>query len=161
MIMAASKFPTMFTCVKGRGSPVGERLQRIYREEVVDGVLTLVPDGEVDGYEITQSYYEDTKLSNILARYNGGDLTALAHTQGFYLDVTKMPRSLQEAENLRIRAEDAFYRLPLDVRAKYNHSPFEFFDGGGMEYVQSLIDAANPAAEEQPIIKEVKADESK
>lgn len=45
-----------------------------------------------------------------------------------YGDFTDAPSSYQDALARLEQAEDAFYTVPSDIRAKFNNNPAEFFD---------------------------------
>ena len=120
-------------------TPIGDRYQQEYEYQIVDGYEQLVPAGVTDLVEKIQESFESTKLSNIIARYNAGDLGALKKAQGVFANISEMPTTLQEAQNMRIKAETAFDSLPVDVREKYDFSAYKFYDEGGLDYLKDLI----------------------
>lgn len=143
-------------------SPVGYQYETEYGYEIVDGYEELVPTGSIDLVAKIQESFESTKLCNIIARFNAGDLDALKKVQGVFVDISQMPKSLQEAQNMRIKAEDAFDQLPVEIREKYDFSAFKFYDEGGIEFLKNYIaDAEYKAPSELPIEKDVTTNESK
>lgn len=126
-----------------KSSPVGERYDQEYEYSVVNGYEELVPSGVVDLQEKIRESFESTKLINIIARFNAGDLNALTKVQGVFADISRAPKSLQEAQNMRILAENAFDDLPLDIREKFGNSALKFLEDGGIAYLKDYIDSAN------------------
>lgn len=91
-----------------------------------DGKVKVVETGKTNLYEKIQASKEDTLIYNILDRFKAGDVTALQKNQGYYADLTEMPKTLAEAQQSLITAENYFNSLPLDVRKEFNHSFSEF-----------------------------------
>ena len=91
-----------------------------------DGKVRVVETGKTNLYEKIQASKEDTLIYNILDRFKAGDVTALQKNQGYYADLTEMPKTLAEAQQSLITAENYFNSLPLDVRKEFNHSFSEF-----------------------------------
>lgn len=109
-------------------TPSGEKIVPTY-SLVIDkdtGKEELKETGKTNLYDYIQSSLEETLIYNIIERYNSGDVDALNKIQGFYGDVTTMPKNLAEAQQIMINAQKVFNDLPVDVRAKYNHSVSEF-----------------------------------
>lgn len=91
-----------------------------------DGNIDLVPSGKEDLYEFIQSHKDSCDIHVLLARYQNGDVDALSRAQGAYGDFTQMPTTYAELLNAMIAGEAYFNSLPVDVRAKFDHS-FEQF----------------------------------
>lgn len=143
-------------------TPFGYQYETEYGYEIVDGYEELVPTGSIDLVAKIQESFESTKLSNIIARFNAGDIDALKKAQGVFADIAEMPKTLQEAQNMRIKAELAFDMLPVDIREKYDFSAFKFYDEGGIEFLKNYIaDAEYNAPAEAPTEKDVIINESK
>lgn len=87
-----------------------------------DGNYTLVPAGEVSVYDEIQSHAESCDINILMKRYLNGDATALSRAQGAYFDASSMPRTYAEMLNMVLDAENAFNALPVDERAKFDHS---------------------------------------
>jgi hypothetical protein len=105
------------------GSPVKKSYGGIYNER---GQLQLVEKGEEDLYGYIQSFAESVDINVILARFTNGESDALSKVQGFYGDITGMPTTYADALNRIDDCREMFQSLPLDVRAKFNHSFTEF-----------------------------------
>ena len=87
-------------------------------------VLKLV--GSHDTYQDIQSYAEEVKVENILARAAAGDIAALNQRTGFYADITNAPKSLAEAQNDILRLSNYFDSLPAEIRARFDNSKERF-----------------------------------
>lgn len=105
------------------GSPVKKTYGGTYNER---GQLQLVEKGEEDLYGYIQSFAESVDINVILARFTNGESDALSKVQGFYGDITGMPTTYADALNRIDDCREMFQSLPLDVRAKFNHSFTEF-----------------------------------
>lgn len=118
-------------------SPIGDGHSPVYEERIVEGKRKLVQVGADNINEFVQKSLEDTKIYNILAKYENGNIDVLNQMHGEYLDVTSLPKNLAEAHNLIINAHKTFESLPLEVRAKFDHSSDVFLqkvsDGSFMD----------------------------
>lgn len=101
----------------------GSRLHKLYHGRVDnDGVFDLVFDGEEDLYEQIQSHAESCDIHTILKRFEAGDLEVLSQRQGVFGDFSEFPTNYAEILNSVIAGENYFNSLPVEVRAKFNHS---------------------------------------
>lgn len=96
-----------------------------------DGVLEVVPTGKINVYDEIQSHAESVDIYTVLKKFQNGDSTVLAKTQGIYGDFTEMPKSYAEMLNTVIKGEKKFNDLPLEVRSKFNHNFSEFIATAG------------------------------
>ena len=107
--------------------PKCEKIVPTYGKEIdKDGKVHIVETGKTNLYEKIQASKEDTLVYNILDRFNAGDVSVLQKNKGYYGDFTDMPKTLAEAQQSLITAENYFNSLPLDVRKEFNHSFSEF-----------------------------------
>ena len=135
-------------------APQGTGERDLYEERVVDGVRQLVVTGKENLKDIIEASKEETLISNIMKRFEMGDINALSRVQGFYGDVTGMPTNLAEAQNMLIKMENDFYSLPMDIKKKFDNS----FD----KYVKDVSSATveqfkemfnlNPIIEDKEVI---------
>ena len=117
----------------------GDPIKPLYGLEVdKNGVTQLVEKGKFDLYEFIQSHKDSVDIHKILERFENGDVSALNKYQGYYADITDAPKSFADALNSVIKAKDLFNSLPLEVRAKFDHSPEQFIAALG---TQKFIDA--------------------
>lgn len=90
------------------------------------GKKEIVESGKTNIYDMIQASKDETMVYNILKRFQNGDIEALSKTKGVYGDFTNAPKTLAEAHQLIINAENHFNDLPLDVRKEFNYSSSEY-----------------------------------
>ena len=105
------------------GNPFKQLYAGSYNER---GQVELKEDGTEDLYAYIQSFAESTDIHSILRRFENGEVDVLEKVQGFYGDITEMPHTYAEALQRISDSEKVFMSLPVDVRAKFNHSFSEF-----------------------------------
>lgn len=105
------------------GNPIKHLYTGSYNER---GQVELKEDGTEDLYAFIQSFAESTDIHSILKRYQNGEVDVLEKVQGFYGDITEMPKTYAEALQRIADSEKVFMSLPVDVRAKFGHSFSEF-----------------------------------
>lgn len=105
------------------GNPIKQLYSGSYNER---GQVELKEDGTEDTYAFIQSFAESTDIHSILRRYQNGEVDVLEKVQGFYGDITEMPKTYAEALQRISDSEKVFWSLPVDVRAKFGHSFSEF-----------------------------------
>lgn len=105
------------------GNPIKQLYTGSYNER---GQVELKEDGTEDIYAFIQSFAESTDIHSILRRYQNGEVDVLEKVQGFYGDITEMPKTYAEALQRISDSEKVFWSLPVDVRAKFGHSFSEF-----------------------------------
>lgn len=117
-----------------------------------EGCEELLPKGKKDIYEQIQSYREECDIKCIIARYLSGDETALAKYSPLFGDFAGAPSTLAEYQQAVLDAKEAFYQLPLDVRAKFNYDPNQFIAAYGSDKYNAIFNikpAPQPAAQEE------------
>lgn len=90
------------------------------------GTLVLDVVGKKNVYEEIQSYKDSVDIYNILRRFAAGEVDVLSKVQGFYDDVSKMPKSYRDVLNLNIKTEQFFEGLPAETKQLFNNSFSEF-----------------------------------
>lgn len=116
-----------FTC---EGNPIKEIYKPIVEK---DGSVILVVEGHENTDEIIKSYEDSVDIDVIIARYMNGDLEALNKRVGQYGDFTDFPKTYAEVLQMKIDAENVFNELPVDLKAKFNNDPDQFFVQSGSE----------------------------
>lgn len=101
------------------GSPVKLVYSPRYSD---DGVLDLVVTGKENIYEFIQSHKESTDIHVLLDRFANGETDVLSRMQGFYGDVSDMPKTYAEVLNAVIAGEETFARLPVEVKQRFDNS---------------------------------------
>lgn len=149
------KFKTQYDKKERVYCSSGDPIKLLYGLEVDDkGVSDLVVKGKFDLYDFIQSHADSVDIHKILERFENGDVDALNKYQGYYADITDAPKTFAEALNTVIKAKDLFNSLPLEVRAKFDHSPEQFIASLG---TQKFIDAVGqksptlPDSVEKPV----------
>lgn len=105
-------------------TPSGTRFINTYQETIgKTGKKELKKTGKENVYERIQLDAESCKIENILHAVAMGDLNALNQREATYADATTMPKNLMEAQNIVLRMKDEFYKMPLEVRQKFDNSP--------------------------------------
>ena len=101
--------------------PAGEQYAiRYIMQYDKDGHKHLVENGKKDLQEIIQKDLESTKIQNIIARcVNPEELKML---QKSTIDITRMPTTMMEANNMMIAARAEFNQLPLEIKRYYGNS---------------------------------------
>ena len=115
--------------------------------------------GEHNTYEEIQSFLEETKIENIIARAAAGDLDALNQRQGIYADISEMPTTGMEALNAILKLEQSFEKLDPETRAKFNNSKEEYitsFKTGEWFEKMGLETGAAQKTEDQAFTPEIK-----
>lgn len=142
-------------------APAGSRMADDFEVQIDErGHKVLVKVGEHDIYEEIQSYLEETKIENILARAAGGDVEALNQRQGIYADITEFPSNLAEAQKTILRLGSEFEKLPNDIREKFDFSKEKFIQTfGSDEWADNMgFKKTAPSTEEQTFVPETKTE---
>lgn len=109
--------------VSNPGNPLKQLYAGSYNER---GQVELKEDGTEDLYAFIQSFAESTDIHSILKRYQNGEVDVLEKVQGFYGDITEMPKTYAEALQRISDSEKVFMSLPVEIRAKFGHSFSQF-----------------------------------
>lgn len=138
------------------GNPIKQLYSGSYNER---GQIELKEDGTEDTYAFIQSFADSTDIHAILRRYQNGEVDVLEKVQGFYGDITEMPRTYAEALQRIADSEKVFMSLPVDVRAKFGHSFSEFLAASqDSDFLDRLgfkpIEQPEPVPDVPPVVKE-------
>lgn len=76
---------------------------------------------------VQQQFVRECDINNILKRYRATGLMRQLPGQPRYGDFSDIP-DYQDALNTVIRAEEAFGRLPSDLRTRFDNDPQKFLD---------------------------------
>lgn len=120
---APTIFKTMYSRPETIPAATGDEFDNTYTVEIDKfGHKTLVKSGKTNRWEKIQSYKEECLIENILVRATM-DPTILDARKGQYFDATKMPKTLAEAQTQILKVKEEFYRLPVQIRQKFDNSP--------------------------------------
>ena len=146
------EFATLFNHPEPPIQSSGSDYEDEFIEEIgEDGKIQLVKIGEHNVYADHQVDLESTKIENILHAVAMGDLSALQKREAMYVDVTNMPKTLMEAQNIVIKAKQEFYNMPLEVRKEFDNSPEKYVSEMG---TQEFLDKMAPYNEKMKNIQE-------
>lgn len=112
----------------------GERIEIRHRAEMdINGRRKLVPDVKINIWDMIQSHAEECEIQNIVRRALNGDPLALNKKMGNYMDLTEMPRTIAEAQQLVINLKNQFEKLPADIKQKFDNNAEIFVSMYGSE----------------------------
>lgn len=116
-------FPTQYHKLGRFYTEPGTQIHTLYSPRFDDtGHYDLVESGTINIYDEIQSHADSVDINILLKRYAEGDVEALSRRQAAFMDVTDMPSTYAEVLNTLIDAENVFMSLPVEERAKYDHS---------------------------------------
>lgn len=148
------KFRTLYGEKKKRKSPTGEKTEMRHRAVIhKNGRRELVRDKEVAIYDLIQANREECEIEHIIRRATEGDYNALNAINGQYADITNMPSSIAEAQQMVINMKNEFEKLPKEVKAKFEYNPEIYVAEFGSESwaektgYKAAIEAQKKAAE--------------
>lgn len=91
-----------------------------------DGVLQLEVIGKKDVYSEIQSYKDSCDINLLMLRYARGETDVFAKVQGFYNDVTGMPKNYRDCLNHVLKTEQFFNALPVEEKQIFNNDFAQF-----------------------------------
>lgn len=115
-----------------------------------DGRIVLQEKGRVNIYDEIQSHRDSCDINVIMRRVANGEPDLLSKVQGSYGDFTEFPSSYADMLNRVRDAEEIFERLPLAVRAEYDHSVARWLADFGSDRFYESIGMKKAEAAEQP-----------
>lgn len=131
----------------------GTRYINTYIESITKKGKELEKSGETNVYEMIQLDKDSCDIEKILHQAAMGDLAALQQREATYCDATTLPKSLMEAQNLQIHAEQEFYKMPIEVRRLFNNSPEQYVSEMG---TKEFLDKMAPYNEQLAAIEKEK-----
>lgn len=139
--MAATKEPfySRYNRPETVAAPTGTKFDKTYNI-IIDpnGHKVLKCTGETNRYEKIQAHKEECLIENILIRASI-DPSILEKHKGSYFDATTMPRTLSEAQNKILSVKQEFEKLPVEIRAKFDHSAEKYVqEYGSKEWGEAL-----------------------
>lgn len=118
------RFRTQFDQHDRHLQPAGNRIHDILSGRFDDsGIFLLDVSGTEDTYAKIQSHAASVDIHVILDRFRRGDLDVLGDpSRSVFADTSEMPRNYAQLLNLVADGERAFMSLPVEERAKFDHS---------------------------------------
>lgn len=139
---------------------VEEEIIYDYSIDIKTGVKSLVPVGKTSIKDYIQSHKDSVDLNKLMERFRNGETDVFNRNAGFYADVTEMPTTYPEMFARVQAAENVFFQLDPEVRAKFNNSPSEFFAQYGSDQFNEIMAShfvepdLETVADLQPVIDE-------
>lgn len=122
--MAKITFRTAYSERVRKISPAGKKYQMEHNPVMgPDGRRVLERTRREEIYELIQSHAEECDINNIIARHLNGDPFAINKKIGNFMDLTEMPQTLAEAQQIVINLKTDFEKLPLEIRNKFENNP--------------------------------------
>lgn len=143
-------FRTRFTKAVRMPSDSGEKLVDTYEMRIDERGHKVLQKSDIKEniYEMIQESLEESKIENIIRRAVYGDASALNVHNAQYFDATDAPTSLAEAQEMIINATSEFYKLPLEIREQFDHSPEKYVHMYGTQDWLDIIQPKQTTAEE-------------
>lgn len=148
---ATSKFKTAYNYPEGQFCPTGTGTVSIYEHRVNEkGQKTLEKTGKKDVYRMIQEATPDVLIENVINRVIAGDVSML-RPDGSYMDLTKMPKSMVEAQQMIQNMENEWANIPGEIKKKYNWDMGEFIAAAGSkEWLETMgLSEITPMKEEK------------
>lgn len=103
-------------------APTGKKYEMRHDPEFNKwGKRTLKKTRRVEIYDIIQSHKDECDFNLIIRRSREGDINALNIMEGHYIDITDAPRNLMESQNMMLKAQSDFEKLPADTKQKFDY----------------------------------------
>lgn len=97
-----------------------------------NGHKYLVENGYTNTYDKIQAEAEGRDINSMIAKALRGDQSVLDYNK-IYGDRTQIPTDMLSFMNLKLKAEDTWNKLPLEIRKEYNNSIEEYLRDYGSE----------------------------
>ena len=98
----------------------GNRYKSNYIGDVQhNGMIELHETGKDDLWALHNACKNDADINVIVARFCAGDVSVLSRRQGFFGDFSDMPTNLAEFMNAGVTSQEAYNKLPDDVKEKF------------------------------------------
>lgn len=147
------EFYSAFNPPESKPTCAGEKTRKTYRwAENENGDKELVEDEEINVADEVESYHEETKISNIIRRatfdVNAANML-LGDSGNNSEDLTAMPESLMEAQNIVVKAKQTYASLTPKQRAEFDGMADFMRSAGTEEWAKKLgYITEKPAKEE-------------
>lgn len=120
---------------------IGTREKQEYtiRLDKETGHKLIVPAGKTNTYEKIQRSKEASDINMILKKAQYGDMSGFKDaTKAVYGDMTSIPNNMIEIANLKLKSDQAWDKLPLEIRREYDHDKDKYFADFGSEHWMSI-----------------------
>ena len=136
------EFYSAFNPPESKPTCAGEKTRKTYRwAENENGDRELVEDEEINIADEVESYHEETKISNIIRRatfdVNAANML-LGDNGNNNTDMTTMPENLMEAQNIIVKAKQAYASLTPKQQAEFDGMADFMRSAGTEEWAKKL-----------------------
>jgi hypothetical protein len=136
------EFYSAFNPPESKPTRAGEETRKTYRwAENEDGEKILIEDEEINIADEVESYHEETKITNIIRRatfdVNAANML-LGDNGNDGADLTVMPENLMEAQNIVLKAKQAYANLTPKQKAEFNGMKDFMRSAGTEEWAKKL-----------------------
>lgn len=109
-------------------TPSGTGVKTLFSPKVHDdGSIELIPTGKENFYDYIQSFRESVDIHTILKQCAMGDNSGLQKVQGFYADVTGMPKNNAQLLQMVMDGQKNFDKLPQEIKQRFDNDFNKFF----------------------------------
>ena len=148
------EFYSAYNPPKSKATCSGEETRKTYRwAENEKGEKELVEDEEINIADEIESYHEETKITNIIRRatfdVNAANML-LGDSGSNGSDLTTMPENLMEAQNIIVKAKQAYASLTPKQQAQFDGMADFMRSAGTEEWVKKLGYITEKTAKEEP-----------
>lgn len=148
-------FFSAFNPPESKPTCAGEETRKTYRwAENEDGKKILVEDEEINIADEIESYHEETKITNIIRRATFDVKAAnmlLGDNGNEGADLTEMPENLMEAQNIVVKAKQAYASLTPKQKAEFNGMADFMRSAGTEEWARKLGYITEQPTKEEPV----------
>lgn len=124
----------------------GDPVKHVYEGRYdPQGRFDLEEVGQEDLYGYIQSHRDSVEIHALLQRFSAGDESVLSRRQGFFADVSELPKTYAEVLQSVLVGEQTFNRLPVEVKQQFNNSFSEWLASFGTEAFAASLGVAEPA----------------
>lgn len=143
MIKFRNSYSDTSKFVSEAGSPYLDQYEYDVDKKGVQRLIKI--DKQKDVYSAIQADYDSTDINKLMAKFALGDTAAINVREGFYVDATKMPKTLAELFDRAQDCQEFFETLPADFKSLFNNSYTEFFSqlNSDEKSVYSIVDEYN------------------
>lgn len=137
----------------------GRPMHNEYQIRIDDkGHKTLVKTGETNLQDKIEESKEGCLISTVLEMCaNMSDQEKkeyLNQRVGQYIKLEELPENLREAQQAIIDIKNEFYKLPTEIREKFDNSPERYVQDYGTENWMKILYPPTPVEEAVPVKKE-------
>lgn len=121
----------------------GTKFVPTYEYQLIDGIQTLVQNGETDLDSLIQSHAQEADIHVIINKFLNGDDSVLNKAVGTFGDFTNYPSTYAELFDRVQQCENLFESLPPEIRSKFDNSYQKFWSEFGSDHFDNVFNEYN------------------